>query len=316
MWPISKANPSVPAAYEIGMTKAKLMLPRYDIQYRIEDTNCNARIGMEAIIKLKEELHGLDGIIGSRCSVVCEPVALLTAAWNIPQVANRCSSMFLSNKRRYPTFTRSAMSILWISQVFLGVLRMFGWKQLSIITLDSLIYKSAAEDLKKLCVEQSMTAKLYTFKTTIIGNVLDQENVDILRLLVKEMKQISRVIGMYMGDDDMRNLLAIAKHEGMLQGDYVFLGIGTLTRKRFPDEYLDKHLNDVEVYQGIMALIENDPPETDTWKHFQKDLRTFLSVKNKSQSNIQIHQGQLFAGKTVSQQYIDFSYRNVWILLF
>ena len=150
MWPISKANPSVPAAYEIGMTKAKLMLPRYDIQYRIEDTNCNARIGMGAIIKLRKELDGLDGIIGSRCSVVCEPVALLTAAWNIPQVANRCSSMFLSDKRRYPTFTRSAMSILWTSQVFLGMLRMFGWKRLSVITLNSLIYKSAAEDLLSL----------------------------------------------------------------------------------------------------------------------------------------------------------------------
>ena len=84
IWPISNTSLSIPAAFQIGVTKSKLLLPEYDIQYIIEDTSCNAKIGMKAIIKLKNELHGLDGIIGSQCSVVCEPVALLTAAWNIP----------------------------------------------------------------------------------------------------------------------------------------------------------------------------------------------------------------------------------------
>ena len=58
----------------------------------------------------------LDGIIGATCSVVCQPVALLAAAWNIPMVSNLCSSGHLSNKTVYPTFSRSVGT--WIKNSF------------------------------------------------------------------------------------------------------------------------------------------------------------------------------------------------------
>ena len=62
-------------------------------------------IGFHAAVDAWQSMGGLDAVIGAGCSVVCQPVSLLAAAWNIPIVSYSCSSSSLSNKRTYPTFT-------------------------------------------------------------------------------------------------------------------------------------------------------------------------------------------------------------------
>ena len=69
----------------------------------------------------------LDGIIGAACSIVCQPVGLLAAAWNVPMVSYTCSSGSLSNKDVYPTFSRAVGTWLLISYPMDAALDAFGY---------------------------------------------------------------------------------------------------------------------------------------------------------------------------------------------
>ena len=56
--------------------------------------------------------------IGGGCSVVCEPVALISAEFNLPHVSWGCTSEALSNKYNYPTFARSVGHVEQTSKLF------------------------------------------------------------------------------------------------------------------------------------------------------------------------------------------------------
>ena len=82
------------------------LLPGYEIEWIWRDSYCEPRRGMAMAIDMWASVDHLDGIIGDMCSVVCQPVSLLAAAWNIPVVSPTCSSPTLSDKSTYPTFSR------------------------------------------------------------------------------------------------------------------------------------------------------------------------------------------------------------------
>ena len=120
LWAESKLQHSVFSAFEIGVRSIKQKVHGFDIQYSIEDTSCNSKIGMKAVLKLQKKYKQLDGIVGPRCSVVCEPVGLWAAALNIPLVSARCNSNKLSDKKNYPTFTSArgyskSMTVILVS---------------------------------------------------------------------------------------------------------------------------------------------------------------------------------------------------------
>ena len=77
-----------------------------------------SKLGFKAAVDAWSEIADLDGLVVFTCSIVCQPVALLAAAWNIPIVSYLCSSSLLSDKEVYPTFTRTAVN--WVA-VFPGV---------------------------------------------------------------------------------------------------------------------------------------------------------------------------------------------------
>ena len=60
--------------------------------------------GLSAAVRAWQEVPDVDGFIGPVCSVGCEPVALLAAAWNVPVISFSCSSSSLSDMDQYPTF--------------------------------------------------------------------------------------------------------------------------------------------------------------------------------------------------------------------
>ncbi len=63
---------------------------------------------MQIAVEMWDSTSGsLDAIIGGGCSVVCEPLSLLAASWNVATVSYGCESNYLSDKSVYPTFTRT-----------------------------------------------------------------------------------------------------------------------------------------------------------------------------------------------------------------
>ena len=87
----------------------------------------HSKPGFKAAVDAWSEIADLDGLVGFACSIVCQPVALLAAAWNIPMVSFLCSSSLLSDKEVYPTFTRT--SVNWVALfpgAFAATLHAFG----------------------------------------------------------------------------------------------------------------------------------------------------------------------------------------------
>ncbi len=69
---------------EVGQRQ---ILPGYTIEWVFRDDYCEPRWGMKMAVELWASVQQLDGIIGSVCSVVCQPVSLLAASLNIPVVS-------------------------------------------------------------------------------------------------------------------------------------------------------------------------------------------------------------------------------------
>ena len=75
------------------------------------------------------EVDDLDAFIGDGCSVVCQPVSLLAAAWRIPVVSFGCTSDSLSDKITYPTFTRVEGTWSILAPVIKDLSGKFGWNR-------------------------------------------------------------------------------------------------------------------------------------------------------------------------------------------
>ena len=87
-----------------------------------------SKLGFKAAVEAWSESADLDGLVGPSCSVVCQPVGLLAASWNIPMVSFFCTSGPLSDKETYPTFTRTSPSMVaLLPGAYAATIDAFGW---------------------------------------------------------------------------------------------------------------------------------------------------------------------------------------------
>ena len=70
-----------------------------------QDSECEAQSALMAMVSLISEFK-VDAVIGPACSVGCELTGLQAARRNLTEISYSCTSPVLSNKDRYPTFSR------------------------------------------------------------------------------------------------------------------------------------------------------------------------------------------------------------------
>ena len=288
LWQTSQFQHTVFSAFEIGVKRIRHEVHDYNIHYSMEDTSCNPKIGMKAVLKLKKKYQQLDAIIGPRCSLACEPVGLYAAALNIPQVGTRCISDKLSDKKNYPTFTSARGFSKSVTVIIFSLLQKLGWSSFSIVTSDFPLFKLAAEQLRKLSEEHGMKVQLLTCSSTVRGGKVDQKKLNTLRQLLHGLRENSRVTLIYKYDEEARNVLILARYEGLLSEDHVFIGFDSAYRgTRIAVKYIEPELTDNVVYEGVIAVTEDDNPKTKEWKKFQNEIASSLSKKNFTQTKIE-----------------------------
>ena len=108
---------------------------------------------MQVTVDMWSSVKDLDALLAA-CSVVCEPMSLLAAAWGIPVVSYTCTSPALSNKLTYPTFTRAIGTGVKFADLIEATMKSFNWSQTSIYgsvgTLYELIAKAIFQRLKQI----------------------------------------------------------------------------------------------------------------------------------------------------------------------
>ena len=84
--------------------------------------------GFKAALELWQQTANLSMILGPGCSIVCEPVSLMTAYWNLPTVSYSCASGALSDKDVYPTFSRTCSTYVGYGPMVAEVVEAFGYE--------------------------------------------------------------------------------------------------------------------------------------------------------------------------------------------
>ena len=215
----------VGAAIILGVEEVyrRNILPGYDIEWVWRDSHCEPRRGMQMMVEMWESVGDLDGIIGDGCSVVCQPVSLLAAAWGIPVISWGCAGAGLSNKDIYPTFTRVQGTWLTLGPVYNGVADLMGWNRVGIITSTEDLWRMAAEATKVTMETSGKDIIFRAFESTAQGNTINKKKLASLKEIILELKHMVYIFYVFAYQTDLQNTLLIAMENGMFNGQYAFV---------------------------------------------------------------------------------------------
>jgi atrial natriuretic peptide receptor A len=292
-------GPYMGAGVVVGIQEIykRQLLPGYVIDWNWRDTFCKPRQGLAMAVNLWSEFDGnLDAFIGGGCSVVCEPVALLSAAFNLPYTSFGCTSDTLSNKYNYPTFTRAVGTWVSLAPMFNLFADEFDWTRLGIVTTTENIMQLTANAIKLQMERHDKKVFYHTIQTVVDEN--DEINLDSLekqKTIVKDIKKEARIVIMCMYDKDILQFLLSAYDEGMLNGEYVFI---VLDAEKVPPANDRPEIAKL-AYSGLISANVRTP-SGEEWEKFQLAVReSFADEKFKDypilgpNDDIDVHAGLL-----------------------
>ncbi len=208
-------------AFVLGLKEVeqRQILPGYVIKWIWRDSYCEPRRGMSMVIDMWASVD-LDGIIGDGCSSVCQPQALLAAAWNIPVVASPCANPVLANKATYPTFSRSGLNFADMDIVYNGFADMMGWEHICVLTTTDEVWKLTAEAARHALERNGKYVIFHVVETTVRGDQNDINSINALQDLFKTLKSKVKIIFVFSYLPDLENILMTAIEANMFNGEY------------------------------------------------------------------------------------------------
>lgn len=238
------------------------------VDWILRDDYCEPMRGMQVAVEMWGAVNDLDAMIGPGCSVVCQPLALLAAAWKIPIISWGASSPDLSDKNIYPTFFRLEAPFSARAPVFDSIADMFGWKKIGILVTIMDVYRLTAIAVKEEMERQGKEVFMSVVDTTMRGSDVDPASLSELRAVLATMKKQVRIFIMMALPPDFRNMLIMAMDEGMLNGEYVFMcnefSVEIVEQKYRPDV-------DPIIYKGILAIGVSRPSGRE-WDEYRQDV--------------------------------------------
>ena len=206
-----------------------------------------------AVEMMWSEVPDLDAFIGSGCSVVCQPVALLAAIWGIPVVAWACSSPSLSDKSIYPTFTRNEASEFSRNTMYIKLAEMFGWRRVCVIATTEDLNRLTALGLMKDMEGEGIEVILQLVESTVQGTDIHSKNLEIMQSTIEGLKHKARIFIIITYPNDARNILISAYDAKMMSGDYVFIAI-EFVLSIMNSNHTHRPEMEPYIYDGLLAV--------------------------------------------------------------
>lgn len=281
----------------IWKVKEMELLPDFDIVYRIGNSMCSPRLGMKVAVDLWKDMSKYHAVIGDSCSGVCQPLALLAAAWNVPTVSNLCTSDELSNTDIYPTFSRVVGVYRHLQPLLPKILETFHWTRVGIITSTIDLHHSLAVATRSQLEEEGKLVFYYAVESVVHEGQILRDNMEKLVSVIRDVKKNVRVVVIMQYPTDTRVTLAAAYEQGMYDGNYTFIGLEanaddadeTIYRADIPRDVLWQgwiYIREAVTFPDNFASFENDSivaarslgPEYDNVKKQHIGLYTGLSL--------------------------------------
>ena len=141
---------------------------------------------------LKDEKFPVNALIGPACSDCCKSGSFLSDHLNVPMVSYGCAASFLSETKRYPNFARTVGVYSKSGQIFVELMKQYGWDRLAILTPTSGIWMSIMNGVRQ-DIEKSDTLQVSYFQNFHKNSMSD----DFLKRILKDAstKAHSKLIG-------------------------------------------------------------------------------------------------------------------------
>ena len=137
----------------------KAMLPKRRLEYSWADSGCSAQQGLKAMGELLGRASRVDVVIGPACSSACEVTGYLSGGQGIPQISYGATSPGLSDKNRFPLFSRTVAPETSKAPALIALMRNFDWNNVLVLSITVTSYFDSGQMLKKLLVEAGLEVK-------------------------------------------------------------------------------------------------------------------------------------------------------------
>jgi hypothetical protein len=267
----SASFPGTRGALRIGLqtVQERGLLPGFGIRYMFGHSKCNEKIAVQKTVDIWKKSGGLSGIIGAGCSVACQPVSLLAAAWATTAISYGCASTTLSNKKIYPTFARTAGTYSSYVSAMDGMIKLFNWDRIGILCDVNDLHRTTGQALKALLEARGVKVFYYAIASTETNRIVIDKNMEKQKSIIKQLKKVSRIICIFMYEEDIRAALINMYEEGMHDQEHVFMGLevhpGYISDPVYKPQY------GLEIWQGWILIAPADI-RGQRWTQFRHDV--------------------------------------------
>jgi len=153
-------------------------LPGYRVNLHLTDSGCDTAQGTEATIEAFTVGPTKHAILGDSCSQVCAAVSDAARLFKVLMVSPGCDSPDLSDRTRYPYFTRMTPSDRFKVTAIYEVFKMFGWRRVGV--MDGLFYTAGAKAFFLELLQRDLDAGTYDWTVLLdrtVNTLADAESV-------------------------------------------------------------------------------------------------------------------------------------------
>lgn len=153
-------------------------LPGYRVNLHLTDSGCDTAQGTEATIEAFTVGPTKHAILGDSCSQVCAAVSDAARLFKVLMVSPGCDSPDLSDRTRYPYFTRMTPSDRFKVTAIYEVFKMFGWRRVGV--MDGLFYTAGAKAFFLELLQRDLDAGTYDWTVLLdrtVNTLADAKSV-------------------------------------------------------------------------------------------------------------------------------------------
>ncbi|XAR68095.1 hypothetical protein NMG60_11003105 [Bertholletia excelsa] len=278
------AKPAIAAAVE-DVNADPTILHGTKLNLVLQDTNCSGFFGTIEALELMEK--DVVTVIGPQSSGIAHVISHVVNQLHVPLLSFAATDPTLL-ALQFPYFLRTTQNDHFQMYAIADLVEYYGWKEVIAIFVDDDYGRNGISVLGDAF--EGKRAKI-SYRAAFIPGAND---TDIKDLLVRVNLMESRVYVVHVNPDTGLTIFSVAKHLGMISGEYVWIASDWLSSVLDPLE--SGGPDKMDFLQGVIAL-RHHTPDSDLKKSFTT---RWKNLKDKESSNY--------------NSYALYAYDSVWLL--
>ncbi|KAK2710816.1 receptor-type guanylate cyclase Gyc76C-like [Artemia franciscana] len=211
--------------YAVHMVNSNVeLLKGHKLEFRWNDTKGDVLISTKAITDmLCNETLAFFGPDGS-----CSVEATVAASWNRPIIAYKCADYKVSDKKLFPTFTRTFPPDTQVTKSIIALMKFYRWTRFSIVYENTDKWKTVADSLKSLATKSGFTVNA-TEKFNDYHECCTERlpccNEQIIYNIIDKTKHGTRLYVFLGGPKQFTDFIETMQMLQLLNGEYMVIGV-------------------------------------------------------------------------------------------